>query len=375
MTRMRRPLRLLSLCSGIGGIDYAWSHLLGQEIAGQVENDPYCQALLQQRWPDVMKRSDIREVQGDEFGPIDVVAGGVPCQPFSLSGQRRGTQDDRHLWPAAFAIIERGRPAWVLIENVFGFVSLALDLVQADLESAGYTTQAYVLPACAVGAPHIRERVFIVAHTTSPRRQDQYAATGIYHRSEPSSADMAYPIGRGCGTWRTQRAGQSRSLLLDGGGASCMAYPCSTGRGQWTNQSQPQPECRGTSDVGDDGPQGDMAYAHRQRQQERDLATGSRQSRLVTRGTHADGDSAQRPSQPRMGGGADGVSEGVDSHQWPSAPNQAQEEWEPSRTIPYKLPYRAARLKALGNAVVPQQVYPILKAIVEIEQAAQEVSA
>ena len=146
--------RLLSLCSGIGGIDYAWSHLLGQEIAGQVENDPYCQAVLQKQWPDVVKRADIREVHGDEFGPIDLVAGGVPCQPFSVSGQRRGTDDDRHLWPAAFAIIERCQPTWVLIENVVGFISLALDLVQTDLESAGYTSQAYVLPACAVGAPH-----------------------------------------------------------------------------------------------------------------------------------------------------------------------------------------------------------------------------
>ncbi len=366
MTRMRRPLRLLSLCSGIGGIDYAWSHLLGQEIAGQVENDPYCQALLQQRWPDVMKRSDIREVQGDEFGPIDVVAGGVPCQPFSLSGQRRGTRDDRHLWPFAFAIIERCRPTWVLIENVLGFVSLALDLVQSDLESAGYTTQAYVLPACAVGAPHIRERVFIVAHTTSPRCEKQCDSERVHDGPHSSGADMADPCRPRCG--------------------------------QWTDQPQPQPECRRASDAGDDGTQRDMAHAHRQRQQERDLPTRSDESGLAP--WCADSDVAhpdcyrgslqapgrdttkqvverapQGQSQPGMGRGFDGLSGGLDRPRWPSGPQQAQAEWEPPRTIPHKLNHRASRLKALGNAVVPQQVSPILKAIVEIEDATQEVSA
>ena len=344
---MKTPLSLLSLCSGIGGIDYVWSHLLEQEIAGQIENDPYCQAVLQKQWPDVVKRSDIREVRGDEFGAIDLVAGGIPCQPFSVSGQRRGTDDDHHLWPATLPLIERCRPTWVLIENVAGFISLALDLVQTDLERAGYTTQAYVLPACAVDAPHIRERVFIVAYATGWRR----------------------------GTWRTQLTGQHGSGLADGNGLPRVADSCCSRCGQWTHQSKCESQCNGTSDTRNDGTQGCMAHSNRQRQQECNASNWGRASGLVTWGTTTDGDGAGRQSQPRMGRESDGISCRVDSPRWPSAPNQPQEEWEPSRTIPHKLKHRASRLKALGNAVVPQQVYPILKAIVEIEQTDKERSA
>jgi len=346
---MKAPLRLISLCSGIGGIDYAWSYLLGQEIAGQVENDPYCQAVLYKRWPDVVKRSDIREIQEeDPFGPIDLVAGGIPCQPFSLSGQRRGTEDDRHLWPFALTFIKRKQPTWVLIENVTGFISLALDLVQTDLEGAGYASQAYVLPACAVGAPHIRERVFIVAHTT----------------------------GRGWTTRGTQFEGQQGPLFANGSRASHMAHSGCSGCREWTNQSQPQPECIGTSNISNDGAQGNMADSNRQRQQECHASTRGNLSGLVTRCAHSDEYITPGQPQPRMGRGSYGPTSGMDSHRWPSPPNQAQEEWEPPRTIAHKLKHRASRLKALGNMVVPQQVYPILKAMIESEQTwSEEMSA
>ncbi len=387
-----RTLRLLSLCSGIGGIDYAWSHLLGQAIAGQVENAPYCQAVLHKIWPAVPKRLDIQEVtDNDPFGDVDLVAGGVPCQPFSYSGQRRGTEDDRHLWPYALAIIERRQPTWVLIENVPGFISLALDLVQTDLEGAGYQTQAYVLPACAVGAPHIRERVFIVA----------------------------YSPGRGCRPRRPECAGQQGPLLPDGSRSSCLAdaernqcrvqqhrirtnaqpdgklADSSSDRcGQWTHQPQRESQRDGTANPGNDGTQGSMAHADSQRQQECNAPTWGSAARLAARRTDtdvADPNSQRRPlpapgrdaaehvlecdpqgqPQPRMGRGSDGLSAWLDRHRWPAPPGP-QEEWEPPRTISHKVPYRAARLKALGNAVVPQQIYPLLKFIIEIEQGMRQ---
>ncbi|GAC1433464.1 MAG: hypothetical protein NVSMB54_31050 [Ktedonobacteraceae bacterium] len=365
---MEKRLRLLSLCSGIGGIDYAWSHLIGQEIAGQVENDPYCQTVLNKQWSDVMKRSEIRVLQEeDPFGPVDVVVGGIPCQPFSLSGQRRGTDDDRHLWPFALPIMERKQPTWVLIENVVGFISLALDLVQTDLEHAGYVSQAFVLPVCAVGEPHIRERFFIVTHTTGKR----------------------------CSTWGTQCAGQQEPLFADRSGASHPAHSSCSGCGQWTNQLQFQPECIRASNAGDDGAQGDLAHTNCQRQQERHASTRGNPSRFVTRyaaSDVADPDGQRGPfptasrdaakqvvectspgsSQPRMGGGSHGLANRLDSYQWPSVPNQTQEQWEPPRTIDHTLKHRASRLKALGNMVVPQQVSPILKAMIESERTWSE---
>src|SRR5579859_5694725 len=154
-------MRMLSLFSGIGGLDLA-AEWAGMEIVGQVEIDPFCQAVLAKHWPDVPRKADIYDVVGDEFGTIDIVAGGFPCQPFSVAGKRRGKADDRYLWPEMFRVITAARPAWVCGENVPALVGMALDDVCADLESAGYSCWPVLIPACAVGAPHLRERLFIV---------------------------------------------------------------------------------------------------------------------------------------------------------------------------------------------------------------------
>ncbi|MBA3827104.1 MAG: DNA cytosine methyltransferase, partial [Ktedonobacterales bacterium] len=150
----------------------------GFEIAGQVEIDPHCRAILTKNYPNVKRMKDIKHVRGNEFGKIDLVAGGIPCQPFSLSGEQRGTEDDRHLWPEAARIIARIRPTWVLIENVANFLPMVLDLVQTDLESQGYEVWAAVLPACAVEAPHIRERAIIVAHANRRQRNRRTGLSG-----------------------------------------------------------------------------------------------------------------------------------------------------------------------------------------------------
>lgn len=99
-------LRMLSLCSGIGGADLAVEWTGAIEIVGQVEVDPFCQRILEKHWPHVKRMGDIREVRGDEFGSIDLVVGGIPCQPFSSAGKQRGTDDDRYLWPDMFRIVQ-----------------------------------------------------------------------------------------------------------------------------------------------------------------------------------------------------------------------------------------------------------------------------
>jgi len=158
-------MKALSLCSGVGMLDLA-AELAGITIVGQVEIDAYCRVVLAKHWPDVARYHNIKELQGDECGPIDLVFGGIPCQPFSKNGQRHGTADDRHLWPEAARIIANSRPRWVVIENVDAFLPLVLDAVQTDLEHLGYEVGAALLPACAVDAPHIRERAVIVAYAS-----------------------------------------------------------------------------------------------------------------------------------------------------------------------------------------------------------------
>lgn len=160
----------LSLFSGIGGMDLA-AELVGFETIAFVEWDKYCQSVLRKHWPKTPLWGDIRNVTVDAVRDVlagrrlALLSGGYPCQPFSDAGERRGEADDRFLWPEMFRLVQGLRPAWVLGENVAGHVSLGLDGVLADLESVGYACQPFVIPACAVGAMHRRERTFVVAYT------------------------------------------------------------------------------------------------------------------------------------------------------------------------------------------------------------------
>ena len=159
----------LSLFSGIGGLDLA-AEMAGFRTVGQCEWADYQTMVLERHWPDVPRWRDIRELTKESFyertrlRTVDVVSGGFPCQPFSLAGDRRGTEDDRYLWPEMLRVIREIAPAWVLGENVPGIVSLALDTVLSDLENEGYAAQAFIVPACGVDAPHKRDRVCILAH-------------------------------------------------------------------------------------------------------------------------------------------------------------------------------------------------------------------
>lgn len=163
-----------SLFAGIGGFD------LGLERAGfhvkwQVEVNEYCNRVLAKHWPHVRRYADITGVEWSCVEPVDLVCGGFPCQPFSLAGKRRGAADDRYLWPEVVRCLSTVRPAWFFGENVPGIITLALDQVYVDLENLGYTVAAFSVPACAVDAPHERNRLWLVAHTNSQRLE------GVHH--------------------------------------------------------------------------------------------------------------------------------------------------------------------------------------------------
>jgi DNA (cytosine-5)-methyltransferase 1 len=168
MNMKYKPLRHASLFTGIGGFDLAASWM-GWENVFQCEIDPFCQKLLQYWFPEIELFSDIKTSNFTNYhGKIDVISGGFPCQPFSVAGKQKGTNDNRYLWPEMLRVLREVNPQWVVIENVCGLLALqsgmVFERVYADLENAGYKVQPYIIPACAVGAPHRRDRVWIVAH-------------------------------------------------------------------------------------------------------------------------------------------------------------------------------------------------------------------
>jgi len=296
-----------SLFSGIGGIDLAFE-LAGFRIAWQVEYDDYCNKVLSKHWPDVPRYGDVRTVTAD-IGAVDVLAGGFPCQPFSVAGRQRGADDERNMWPEFRRLIGELRPRAVFLENVPAIAAGYGPVVIGELAALGYDAEWGVISAADAGAPHKRERWWCVAYTHSQRCQN----------------------GRGRQTELTA-SGQN---VADAEGQ----------RFSDGNDRQLQRQSAGE------------VNAH--------SGAGSDSGRLETR---------QRViTQSRMVGNFDGLSPWLDGGQrWPAGRGVAQYDWEPPRTVEARsVPDRVARIKALGNAVVPQVVYPLA---VEIKRLLQRMT-
>ncbi len=193
-------LTIGSLFSGIGGLDLGLERA-GMEVKWQVENDEYCQRVLAKHWPNVKRYGDVRDCGSDNLEHVDLICGGFPCQPVSCAGQRKGTDDERWLWPEFARIIRELRPRWVLAENVPGLLSIdagrIFGTVLRDLAACGYDAEWDCIPAAAVGAPHRRDRVFILAHAASRQsgeRGRKFGRNAIDKRSEV----VADANGKGC---------------------------------------------------------------------------------------------------------------------------------------------------------------------------------
>lgn len=163
-----------SLFSGIGGLDLGLERA-GMECRWQCEIEPYCRQVLAKHWPNIPCYEDVRKI-GDDIEQVDLICGGYPCQPFSQAGKRGGVQDERHLWPEFARILRLLRPRFALLENVPGHLSLGFGEVLGDLAENGYDAEWACLRASDFGAPHRRERVFIVAHSRGERLQREFEA-------------------------------------------------------------------------------------------------------------------------------------------------------------------------------------------------------
>lgn len=200
-----------SLCSGYGGLDLGLGLALGDvEVAWHVEYDKHPSAILDHHWPGVPNYGDLTTLDHDAMPRVDWLTAGYPCQPFSHAGKRKGSSDERHLWPFVAAAIGALRPPNVLLENVRGHVSLGLDAVLADLAGLGYDARWGLVRASDAGAPHGRARVFIVATDAKSNAGRQRNRDGLpvevgRRSTRPIAADT---YGSGAG-WNSRAVPQS----------------------------------------------------------------------------------------------------------------------------------------------------------------------
>ena len=160
-------LKVLDLFSGIGGFSLGLESTGFFKTIAFVEKDKFCQKVLRKNFPNIPIEDEVRNVKGERF-KADVITGGFPCQPFSVAGKRRGTEDDRFLWDETIRIVSEQKCKWFIGENVEGIINIQDGMVfrqiHDDLESEGFEVQSLVIPASGVGAWHQRKRVWIIAN-------------------------------------------------------------------------------------------------------------------------------------------------------------------------------------------------------------------
>ncbi len=314
--------RHIDLFSGIGGFSLA-AHWAGFTTEVFCERDPFCQKVLNKHWPTVPIVSDIHEFDGARYHGSELLTGGFPCQPYSVAGQQLGNDDDRALWPQMLRVIRECQPRFVVGENVAGIINMALDGVLSDLENEGYATQAFVIPACAVNAPHKRDRVWIVGYA-----EHDGSSTTAQRGSVTETSDDD-----------TRRQNEARQSTGAGERQHDAAVADADSAGLERRERQGVPERAHQWAVGPCGPHGPCHAPNADRQSQ----NGATEPR---------GERGRGQFEQRLGNVAHGLPARMAGHfdAEPDIPRTA-----------VGIPQRAAKLKALGNSIVPEVAYQILR--------------
>lgn len=388
-------IKILDICSGIGGFSLGLESTGGFDTVAFCEFDDFCRKVLNKHWPDVPIYKDLKEIGNEPeriIQDFDLICGGIPCQPFSVAGKKKGKEDDRHLWPYMYEIIKHKKPSWVIVENVGGFVNVALDDVCLDLEAQGYATQSFIIPACSVEAPHRRDRIWILGkNLENPRRALRQGGIEQGENADEAGQGDADQLERSGSTSRFDVANASSQRLQGHRGEHGLREASEEEQTSRSSQEQDVSHAKELDrNVDDNGHSGQCDGQQRQGLQgELGGASGNRAEDVADterlgqqgQGEHerpsntekasegqasgtddgSQGQTGQGHIEPGVGGMADGISARLDGHlgfeREPNIPRVAT-----------GIPERVNRLKALGNSIVPQVIYNIGLAILEEEE-------
>ena len=318
-------LKHLDLFSGIGGFSLGLEATGGFETVAFCDIDKYSKKVLKKQWPNVKQYEDIKELnyerlKTDGIGPIDIITGGYPCQPFSIAGRKKGEEDPRHLWPEYFRLIKELRPSWVIGENVSGHIKLGLDTVLENLESEGYSARTFSISASSVGAKHQRERIWIVANAR------QHGG-----RIEPTGNSEG--TGRGS-LETTERSADTDTISRSSEGEETLANSVELGL-----------EKHGHSETTESIKRGETMA---------DTNVEGRQGRIYR------GQNKEWESQQRYFGRNSAAHGQQEQNWWDTEPELGR--------VAHGIPNRVDRLKGLGNSLVPQIPYFIAQSILQVEE-------
>ncbi len=358
-------LRIGSVCSGVGGLELGLEWAGVGTVAWQAEVDPHASQVLVERWG-VPNHGDITTACWERVEPIDVLCGGIPCQPWSTAGRRLGAADPRHLWPAAFAAVRVLRPRLVVVEEVAGFVTGGgFDVLARDLAAVGYVGRWLRLRASDIGAPHRRERIFILAGDAECPRTDALTPSSRSRGAvgEPSGGAPPDTTDGLHGHERRGMAGQAASgqRAAEGGSGRLVAgregAPANAANERYERDGRARDGRPGLAD--DSGPTSLDAQSQRRRSEGPQRGMGAEERGQDAPDTHQPG-----PQGPAWGGYEPAIRrwEGVLGRPAPDPVDERGRlsavftEWMMGMDegwVTDLLP-RSPALRALGNAVVPQ---------------------
>ena len=371
-----------SLFSGIGGFDLA-AEWMGWNNIFHCEIEPFPRKILNHHFPNSITYEDIKQTDFSiHRGQIDILTGGFPCQPYSAAGQRKGKEDERHLWPEMLRVIREIQPRWVVGENVLGLVNwsegLVFEEVQLDLEAEGYEVQAFVLPASAKNAPHRRDRVWFVAYSnsngyiTSFRGGDgEKEKISREHRQENSTTGKFV---------RTNKCNVA-DTIIDGGQKS----PRNVGQKSGAESERGN---KFTDGINYDGSQRNVTDTDSTRRPKNSKSgleqneENTKQSQCLHNSINVTDTDSQRQEWERKQGVITEERErgnkrfeqlGYNEHQWEKFPTQSPicggDDGISSKLDGITFPkWRRESIKGYGNAIVPQVVFEIFKTIEEWER-------